>query len=179
MTCIVGIEHGGKVWMGGDSAVSWDNATALCTTSKVVRRGDYLIGGCGSSRAGNLVIYSAKLPSKPPTKNTEGWLVNNFVPALQTAFKDEPRESGEQSPFAMEFGFLIGCRGQLFWLDSDFSIDRCQDGYFADGSGRQPAMGALYATKKGMAPRQRILMALHAAEKYTPFVRGPFTVLSV
>ncbi len=163
--------------MGGDSASSGENELMLIQSSKVNKVGPYLIGGCGSGRAMNLVQYKATLPKNPPKKNLEQFIVNSVIPAIQESFKDEPRDDGGE--LSMDFGFLIGVQGQLYIIQCDFTVDRCIDGYYAEGSGKQPALGVLYATKNMKDPRKRVIMALSAAEKYTPFVRAPFSVLNI
>ncbi len=162
--------------MGADSASSGDNELMVIQSSKIAKIGPYLIGGCGSGRALNLVQYKAKLPKNPPTKNLEKFLVNNVIPAIQESFKDEPKCDGE---LVMDFGFLIGVKGQLYVIQQDFTVDRSIDGYYAEGSGKLPALGVLYATRTMKDARKRVVQALTAASKFTPYCRAPFTVQTV
>ena len=71
--------------------------------------------------------------------------------------------------------FLLGYRGRLFEVDSDFQVGESVDGTAAVGCGAEVALGSLY-TSRGMAPEDRILNALLAAEFYAPGVRGPFKI---
>lgn len=176
MTCIAAVEHRGVVWMGGDSAISWNDSTWIATsTPKVYKTGAYVIGWCGRLRVGNILQHVAKLPA-PPKRGLEHFLACQFVDTMRAALKNE--EKDESGNIAMDYSLLVGTRGTIHMVDFDGGVVRCRDGFHAAGSGSDVAMGALYATKKSH-PRQRILSALTAAEKYTTFVRAPFTLLSV
>lgn len=176
MTCIAAVEHRGVVWMGGDSAISWNESSWIATaTPKVHRTGAYVLGWCGRLRLGNILQHVAKLPP-PPKRGIERFLAGAFVDAMRAATKNEPKD--DAGNVDLDYSLLVGTRGSIHMVDFDGGVVRCRDGFHAVGSGSAVAMGALYASKKSH-PRQRILSALTAAEKYTTFVRAPFTLLSV
>ena len=62
MTAIVGLVHKGRVWMGGDSAYSTDDEVWIQRDPKVFRRGDVLIGTCGTGRFESLMRYVVEIP---------------------------------------------------------------------------------------------------------------------
>jgi len=74
--------------------------------------------------------------------------------------------------------FLLGYRGSLYGIDCDFNVYQPAKGYQAIGCGDNPALGALYATRKVKDPRRRVLEALHASAEFCSAVRPPFTVLN-
>ena len=88
------------------------------------------------------------------------------------ARKENEREEGGT--------FLVGVRGELFTIMEDYQVGQSADGFDAVGSGTDLALGALYATREGpFRPRQRVRMALAAAERFNAGVRGPFLVKSL
>jgi hypothetical protein len=82
--------------------------------------------------------------------------------------KDEQEEGGH---------FLVGVRGRLFEIESDYQVGESLDGYAAIGSGDDVALGALFATHHlGMSPEQRLTLALEAAQHHITSVRAPFLI---
>ncbi len=106
-------------------------------------------------------------------------MVTTFIDAVRAclkhggwARKDSEREEGGT--------FLVGVRGQLFAVYDDYQVGKAADGFAAVGSGSQIALGALYATAgTGMKPKKRVEVALHAAERFSAGVRGPFVCMAI
>src|SRR3990167_10350179 len=113
MTCIVGLEHNGKVFMGGDSggASGWD--MRLMTVPKVFRKQSLLIGSTGSIRMGQVIQYAPNLPELAEHPDNYAYLVESFVPFIRSAFKDAGNLKIEDS---VEEGgvFLVGIRGEIY-----------------------------------------------------------------
>ena len=194
MTCIVGLEHDGKVYIGGDSAGSDGFTLQIRADQKVFTKDGYtgeyvpvpwVMGFTSSFRMGQLLRYKLELPKIPKDKGTEpgdleGFMVTSFVDAVREALrtggwlrKESERESGGT--------FLVGVRGQLYAIHNDLQVGHVVDGYAAVGCGDHLALGALYATDDGtstLAPDDRIRLALGAAARHSAGVAGPFTVVS-
>lgn len=158
MTCIVGIAHGGRVFMGGDSAASVDGAIDVRLNRKVFRNGDYIIGFTGSFRVGQQLQY-ATLP--PVEGEPLAHIVNAVVPLLAKLAGKETDE------------ILIGYAGRLFKVSSDYSVAEYES-YTAAGQGEPYALGRLHGSLG--APEQRVVAALAAAEAHCAAVRAPFVV---
>lgn len=175
MTCIVGLRQGGKVFLGGDSAgvTGWDLMVRADT--KVFISGDFAIGFTTSFRLGQLLQYRLKLPTPPRTqKLLYSFMVNEFVEATREclklggmATKDKEAEQGGT--------FLVGVRGRLFIVESDYQIIEPAVPFAAVGCGAPYAVGSL-ATSKGK-PADRVKKALGVAEQFCAGVRGPFTAV--
>lgn len=174
MTCIVGLEAGGKVYMGGDSASTsgWDiNVTRL---RKVFRQGDFLIGCTGSWRMAQLLQYSLVVRPQKDNEDDMQYMVTGFVEAIRTCLKeggfakveDEKEEGGT---------FLVGFKGRVYTVENNFQVCSTSDAFTAIGCGDKYAMGNLWATKQGR-PRERILAALEAAAHFSNGVCAPFYV---
>jgi hypothetical protein len=179
MTCIVGVTHEGKVYIGGDSAgVAGYGITSRADT-KVFRRGPYVLGFAGSFRMGQLLHYVAELPvpSQPANdRSLDGFMVVNFIEAIR-----RPMTEGgfTRNRAGREEGgvFLAGIYGRLYCIDSDWQIGRAHDGYMAIGCGDDLALGSLHGSV-WMPPRRRVKVALEAAAHHSAGVCPPFKVVS-
>lgn len=188
MTCIVGIEHDSKVYIGADAAGSNGYGIEIRVEPKVFRRGDFVIGYTTSFRMGNLLQHVLKAPTwevADDQDSVHSFMVRRFIPAVREcladggwlASKDERKSGGV---------FLVGFRGELYGVGSDLQVGRSADGYMACGSGEDLALGSLHTTmpKAGFEHRfdteetirDRITSALLAAEHHACGVAGPFTI---
>lgn len=174
MTCIAAVEHAGVVWMGGDSAASDESYITTYVEPKVWVNGEFVFGYCDNGRYG-AVLRHTFVPPKVKG-NMDKYLTNEFVPKLKELFNKEAELHAEADGKYPQIEFLFGLRGKLYLCDNHYQIGRPHDGFAATGSGTYIATGVLYANSR-LKPRERILQALRAAEKYTPSVRGPFTVV--
>ena len=175
VTCIVGLEHKGAVWMAGDSAGVAGLDLTVRSDAKVFLNGPYVMGFTTSFRMGQILRWSFE-PPKPPKEPEylECFMATDFVNGVRTTLsaggyatkKNEAEEGGT---------FLVGVRGVLWCVDSDFQVGRAEAGYDAVGCGEGYAKGALYATQ-GKSPAHRLQKALEAAEAHSAGVRGPYTV---
>jgi ATP-dependent protease HslVU (ClpYQ) peptidase subunit len=189
MTCIVGLEHAGKVHIGGDSAGSDGYSLEIRAASKVFIKDGYTeeytpipwaMGFTTSFRMGQLLRHKLELPKLPKDaeEDLEGFMVTKFIDAVRESLrtggwlkKSEDRERGGT--------FLVGVRGQLFTIYDDLQVGRVVDGYAAVGCGDHLALGSLFTTKQGSAlePEDRVRLALRSAARHSAGVSGPFTTV--
>jgi len=83
-------------------------------------------------------------------------------------------ESGEESGGC----FLVGFKGKLYKIFSDYQVSECSDGYDVAGCGEAYALGSLYSSAS-TEPEKIIEAALTTAEYFSPFVRAPFTIVKL
>ena len=176
MTCVVGYADAltNKVWIGADSIAGGEDGWHVQTrrTPKVfsvaTRGGELLFGFTTSWRMGQILETA----------------VESFVEATRAAMK---RGGFAQVKDAREEGgdFLLGVRGLLFRVASDFQVTESAFAYDAIGGGAREALGAFYALAASdpmeavnLPPEVRIGIALQAAQEFNGGVRGPFTILS-
>lgn len=180
MTCIVGLVErdpklGRRVWMGADSVASTGHDLQL-VAPKVFETHYFLIGYTTSFRMGQILQFR-ELPELPPTAHLYPFMVTEFVPAVVKLFeadgylkKEHDQKSGGQ--------FLVGVRGELFQINSDFSVlQRVDFDFNAVGSGEGYALGALHAIRNTDNPKRKILAALDAAQSLGVYARKPYTIL--
>lgn len=178
MTCIVGIEHGGHVWIGGDSA-GVDESYGIVTRcdEKVFVSDPMIMGFAGSFRMGQLLRYALDIPEQSAKKDDMEFLVVDFIDVLREVYKDHGHMGKEDG--RDEGGtFLLGYHGKLYTVHEDFQVGRAADGYVACGCGEDIALGSLHSTRESnIDPTTRIRMALDAACHHSAGVRAPYTIL--
>lgn len=176
MTCIVGLVSDGDVYIGGDSASVWGDEIRRISGKKVFHNGKLLIGCAGSPRMHQLLQYHLNIRIQRQDQGIMNYMVNDFVEAVRECFKAHGFsriENNEESGGT----FLVGYRGRLFGIHTDFQVDENHGGHEAIGSGRAYALGALLTTGEIMSPRDRIKKALWAASHFSSSVMGPYHVL--
>jgi hypothetical protein len=178
MTCIVGLlDTNGDIYAGGDSAGVGGLSLTIRKDPKVFINGDFIIGFTSSFRMGQLLHYSWK-PPKQNKKDIKTFIYTDVINSIRKCFKDggylqKDREAEQGGRF------LIGYKGHLFEVDSDFQIGYFHDNFHAVGCGSDIALGSLYSTKLDAHPIIRIETALKAAEHFSAGVRGPFTIINL
>ena len=179
MTCIVGITDGKRIVVGADSAGSSPDNPELYSIAvdKVWKTGEYLVGICGSYRAGQIARWEMDWPEPPePGADLERFVVRDIVRALRQALQT----AGASPSTEGRTQLLIGLRGELFSIGGDYSALKLTEHWIAIGSGRHHAYGALHALAAiELEPEEKVRRALAAAQSHTANVREPFHVLSV
>jgi len=176
MTCIVGIEHKGTVWMGGDSAGTNGRMNqTIRADKKVFVIKDILIGFCGSFRVGQLLRHKLEIPTHVQGISDAKFLVGDFIDSVKKCLAD----GSQELPKDFEGSFLVGYRGKLYHVQADFQVGMPEAGFDACGSGADLALGAMMASKKVWSPKKRIQAALEAAALGNAAVRPPFTILQL
>lgn len=183
MTCIIGYMAGGKIYMGGDSAVitkSGDSAIIRTMTEppKVFKTGEWLIGFSGTPRFGQILRDCFHPTPIGTSEDVVKYLTETFVKELiETLDKLKYLEirNGEASCYP----FLIGTQGRIFKIGTDLVALEVKDDFTAIGSGEEFALGALDALENysNLTVKQRIANALRITAKYHPYVREPFTII--
>jgi len=181
MTCIVAMKdrETGDIWMGGDSAGVQGVSLTIRADEKVFENGPYIFGFTSSFRMGNLLRYAFSPPQHPFKMGSCRFMATIFIDALRDCLKsggyarvkDNAEAGGE---------FLVGYRGAIYSIHSDFQIGRVRHPFATCGSGGRVAIGALMAMDRIGQPadtRSRVVSALKIAEAATTGVRGPFRVI--
>lgn len=180
MTCIVGMidKKTKKVWLGGDALGSNGWSKACIKDPKVFKLGDMLIGSTTTFRFGQVLQYNFKIPERQKHIDDMQYMVSSVVPELRKALKEAGVSEVNNN---VETGgvCLIACNGELYQVQSDFSVLRCSRGFDAIGSGKAFAEGALFAVDGRVSAKEAVKVALQTAESCCATVSGPFTILSI
>ena len=78
-----------------------------------------------------------------------------------------------------ESKFILGFRGRLFEVETNFAALELEVGYGAIGSGCAYALGALYSLPDKLNPKTKIRKAIETAAFYSPTVGGKIKYLEL
>lgn len=173
MTAIAALVQNNAVYIGGDSAGVGGYDVTVRSDPKVFRNGMFLIGIAGSFRYGNILryLYTPPKPQDVEVFDPMRYMATTFITTLRDAMEENGIDDDEQ-----EGQCLIGYKGRLYFIGSDYQVGAFQDHFGAIGCGAQIIHGALYATRRMHDPVKRIKLALTAAERFSAGVCGPFVV---
>jgi ATP-dependent protease HslVU (ClpYQ) peptidase subunit len=179
MSCTIAYKDGGKVYMGCDSAVTFDSDTVYNQVEpvKIFRRGDFLVSTSSSLRFGQILRDNFKFPSLSDREDVVHYMTSRFVNRLIEVL-DEKKFLHTVDGEARGYAFIVGVRGRIFIVCSDFSVLEIGEKFAVVGSGEKYAEGAMAAIDglEGMTPKEKIEVALGVAEHYCSSVRSPFHV---
>jgi ATP-dependent protease HslVU (ClpYQ) peptidase subunit len=178
MTCIVGVVAKGSVYIGADTLGASGYDVTVRKDEKVFKRGEFLIGFTSSYRMGQLLRYALNVPAQHPDTDIYEYMVTTFIDTVRGCLKDGGYARKEEE--AEKGGcFLVGYKGRLFKIESDYQVGESVKPYDATGCGEQYALGAFHATgnKVMTEPEASIRKALEAAAEFSAGVRGPFVVM--
>lgn len=182
MTAIVGVKHKGRVWLGCDSQMTYnDNSDKISAVkgAKLFQTKHLLIAGCGSPRA----LQILKNDLCPPVYD-EGDDYEAYMYSLSNLFRDILRSQdfvrASKGIVTSEASFLVAWSDRLFGVSGDgsFAYIETLSEYAAEGSGRSIALGSLYTTQGLDNPKKRIITALEAAAAHQSYVGPPFQILA-
>jgi len=182
MTCIVGVEHNGSVYLGADSAAS-DNHRIIPTSEPKVfhnyNNKKFVFGYSGSFRFGQLLQYSFS-PPKQTVKNDFQYLVTEFMDSFRETLKKGGILKTTDGHVDNGGYFLLGYNGKLYLSERDFHIRRAHFGYESIGSGADHAMAVLHYLKDSkIAPKTKLLNALNVSSELITTVCPPFNFIKV
>lgn len=186
MTCIVGIKEFDadgnvkRLLMAGDSFGGDGSTGAKFLKPKVFKRGDFVMGVCGSYRVMQLLEFTLKIPEKSNSQSTESYLYSDFVEAVRSCLINggctKVSENGIQSFPAADFVF--GYNKQLYFMQDDFSILEPESNYYSTGSGSKHASASLYTTEKlNMPVEDRIQEAFDCTSHFVTSVNNSVTIV--
>lgn len=178
MTAIVGLVQGGRVYVGGDSAGIAGMDLTLRKEGKVYRVGEFVVGASWSQRPGHLIAHAFTPPPLPKRRgDLFRYMVVDFVDALRSLHRAHGWLESKNGRDSSDCFLLVGVRGALFRIESDYQVGVPAAGYDAVGCGGDFALGSLFSSR-GQSPMRRLQLALRATERHSAGVRGPFRILS-
>ena len=180
MTCIVGLVHDGKIYMGGDGQYLAGWRKIRSSNPKIFRLGDMLIGTERSQRVSDIVQYALDLDDDLWDDPTI-YLLVEFIPKLQECLKAHGSMLSKEGIDEMDATIMIGYKGHLFIIAEDFSLSQIGSAYEAIGGGAKYAVGYLYATDDivSIGPEQAIENAISCASHFSASCGGPITILDI
>lgn len=178
MTCIVGIEHNGKVIMAADSLAANAYSKCVLAEQKIFKVGKFLIGCAGSGRAAQVIKYSLKVANKKSNQTELEYMCKNFAEAARKVIYEGGVIASKDEADLVDSVILIGYMGKLYVMEGDFQILQIETSFAAIGSGENVALGAMYALQGApIEPKKKLSIAIQAASYFVPSVGGPIHIL--
>ncbi|WP_220791668.1 Ntn hydrolase family protein [Gluconacetobacter dulcium] len=175
MTCIVGYMENDKVIIGADSLGSNGHSKTIYVESKAFINGPMIIGYTTSFRMGQILEYHLVIPEQLSSQTDMAFMVMSFVPAVRHTLSTHGFTPASEKDADAGVQFLVGYKGQLYEISSDFQVSKTVDPFASVGSGYQFALGSLASTQELDIPvSDKVRIALEVAERYTTTVSGPF-----
>lgn len=173
MTCVLGLKHAGKVYIGADGLYTTGWHRIHSSQPKIFKRDDMLIGTSGSMRLSDIIQYNAKFDG-PYHADPIRYIACEVVPAIRAAIK----EHGDLSDME-DLTIMIGYAGHLFVLDENLAISDI-DEYEAIGVGAKYALGYMYANRHDeITPEDLVEQSLECASHFCFGCSGPFVIDSI
>lgn len=176
MTCIIGLAHEDKVYIGGDSmaADGWNQRETKLR--KVFHAGQFLIGYTSSFRMGQILQYHLAVRQQYDNETDEQYMVIAFAETVRALLRDKGYARIESNN--EEGGhFVVGYKSEVYHMASDYQINHYADGLVSVGCGSQYALGAMLALSQiEPDPHKRILKSLEVSADLCNGVMAPFRV---
>lgn len=182
MTCIVGYIDRAKdtVHIAGDSAGVAGLSVTIRKDPKVFKNGPFIMGFTSSFRMGQLLMSSKfKPPKQKKGQSDYEYMITDFIDEVRDCFKEggyiQTYKDGDEKGGT----FLVGYKGELYQVDSDFQVGMPADDYASIGCGEDLALGAMHAITRfeieDLTPKELLGIALEAASHFSGGVEPPYT----
>lgn len=183
MTCLIGVEHDGVVYMGADSIRLNGWSKDIIAEQKIYKCDGLIFAFGGNPRMSQIIKYLTPLKLLPQSSGVddEAYLVLHVIEPIRKALKEYGYTSTENGQ-EQGASFLVGFNGKVWAVDNSFQVCRSARKMCAMGVGDDHVMGALYATLSQFetwtetAIIEAIKHALATAEALNSGVAGPFVV---
>jgi len=171
MSCIIGLKHKGRVYVGADTAASNDDEIRMRKDKKVFKNGPFVIGYAGSIRTGQCLMRSYW---KPPNSRN----IFKIIECIRAHLNEFSliRDDGY-----IETTILLAYGRRMYEIQADFQVSESMENFTAIGSGKYYALGSLYTNRNyvgQIGPEEAVKEGLRASAYYCPAVRKPFIILS-
>lgn len=174
MTCIIGSSKDGVVYIGGDSAGVGKLDITIRDDVKVFKNKDMVFGFTSSFRMGQILHHCLTIPDMTDETSDYQYMVKTFIPEVIKTFNQQDYSKSEHGQVTGG-SFLVGFRGTLYAIDSDFQVGIPADKFDSIGCGSELAKGAM-AALKDLDPKERIIKSLEISTYYNGGVRPPFRI---
>lgn len=182
MTCIVGFIDSKEKTMKlvSDSRSSYGNGFYTNKNEfreKVFTKGKFVIGCSGSALLNQIIRYDFKVPPQKKGKETKSYLVSEFIPALKKSIEQSGGEK-QGSKGIMDGRLILGYKGTIFTLDSNYCIIEVGNKFTCIGSGSLLAYGSL-ETPNDLSDINKAKQAINIASNFLNNVGGDISEVAL
>jgi len=178
MTTVVGLCRGGKVWIAADNQVNFGSLRIEVPGQKVFKFADLIFGVSGDSYNQQVLLTHAGTVKRLPEMTDYRYIVA-AVDTWREALNMVEASTTDEGKRYISSGALIGYKGNLYILCSDFSVIPIDRGYHAIGSGGEVALGALEALRSMTTKPENLLsQVIGIAAMHDVWTGNSYTILS-
>lgn len=160
MTTLIGIQGRGWSVIGADSKISTFDDQGFLThqlklpanSSKIARRGDYLLAAAGDMRAINLLHHVYEPPSAryaTTAEKLDQHVTKRVIPTLRQCFDEQgfspPDKADRDHKAEHNSTVLLSIRARIYVIESDYSWAEDASGIYVVGTGSEYARGVIHA----------------------------------
>jgi len=181
MTCIVAVNDGKKIVLGGDRAAVGDIDIRIVAKPKIFTVGKFSIGYTSSFRMGQLLQYKLKVLDQLPEQSDYEYMVTTFIDAIRDLFSTngyEPKEKEE-----IQGGtFIVIYNKIIYQVEDDFQIGIMADPFTAVGCGdvyANATMKALLDNKPELNAKEIATQGLKNASYFCGGVHAPYDFIEI
>lgn len=182
MTCIIGVEHDGVVYMGADSIGLNGWGKDVIAQQKIFVRGNLIFACAGSPRMAQIIRYLTPINFlRQSAGDDEEYLVTHVIETIRMSLREHGYTSTENGQ-EQGASFLMGYNGKVYEVQNAYQLCRSSRKMCAMGVGDSYALGALYSTLNQFetwtetAITEAMKHAMATAETLCSGVAGPFFV---
>lgn len=182
MTTIIGfVDKKEKcAYLGSDSQVSYSNIKYTNTTCKILNLHNKLLIGLSGATKNFNILESSNIISDliKDNKITKNLIIREFIPKLYSEL-EEYKGIKYDDYQRYNITLILAYEDKIIAIDSSGCVIEHND-YWAEGSGFQIALGALYINEnvKEMTALDKVLYGLKAASKFDRSTNRPFVIYS-
>lgn len=144
MTCIAAARQpDGSILVGADSQVSAGDLKFYPVGSKILQKHGFTYASAGTTRLLDILSYAMEEPEGYAEMDAKAWLIQKWVPEIRRLLNEAGLKEVVNNVETHESTAIIVMQGRIFAFWSNFSITEHAE-YFAMGSGREFALGALF-----------------------------------
>lgn len=175
MSISLGASNGNKVCIGVDTLGIYGGGDyKRRKDKKVFKKGDdFLISYTGSFRIGQSVRYNFEPPKKADNKSDHEYLCTDFMDSLKEIILNE---------FEEEWALLVGYKGSLYTIQSDFQVTVPKDNFDAEGAGHKYALSAykvLSDNNNKLNLKEKIISSLDYTSYFASVIKPPFNIKTI
>lgn len=185
MTTVVALIGEDRMIMGADSVISFRSSKRNLPKefSKIIRKGNMLIGHTGEYRDSNVLRYALTLPSREDWMDDDSYMFRFTEVVRDTLHANRRLHFDDGIPY-MEGELLAMYNHKLYRMWGDFSFTRLQNGYDAVGNGGDVALGVMSARYSEAYANDGVLeqlaeAALKASINYNNGVGEPLDIVTL
>lgn len=183
MTCIIGYEADGGVYLIGDRRVSysgWCDTAAFPKIGTATLRDQMPIGfGCaGNPRILQLLQYAVewRMQSGPGDEEPFGWLVRKIIPLVKGVVDEAGVPGCDREAGTLDASLIFAVAGQVLRVERHWQVFRSVHRFLGIGLCDQ-AEGVLYALEQvpnDLPPSDRLRLAIEACAQFAQGVGPPY-----